>query len=66
MGWFESYNRPSECIESSQITLNGFNSDVEMANALNCFCDRLNTSVFRNEIQKMSDKLKDVQDFEID
>lgn len=50
----------------SQVTLEGFNSDADFANALNCFSNSFDISDFSNEIQELSDKLKDNQHFEID
>ncbi len=51
---------------SSLVTLEGFNSDADFANALNCFYNRFDISDFSNEIQELSDKLKDNQHFDID
>lgn len=51
---------------SSQVTLDGFNSDTELANSLNQFFNRFDTLDFRNEIQDLRNKFEDNQYSEID
>lgn len=54
----------SDC--SNQIILNGFSSDLELANALNDFYCRFDNLNFNKEIQELSVKLMDDQHFNID
>lgn len=51
---------------SNQVTLNGFNSDFELANALNYFYCRFDNVDFSKEIQELNFKLMDDQHFNID
>ncbi len=51
---------------SSTVTLDGFNSDSDFANALNCFYSRFDTFDFYIKIQEMSHKLEDNQHFNIE
>jgi len=50
---------------SSPVTLNGFSSDTELANALSQFHNRFDIFDFRNEIDTLSNQLVDVQHFNI-
>lgn len=48
---------------SSIISFDGFESDIEFANALNCFYTRFDAFDFSQEIQEVSHKVSDNQHF---
>jgi hypothetical protein len=51
---------------SSRISLNGFNSDIELSNAFNVFYNRFDTVDFSNTTQEPEDMLVDTQHFKIE
>ena len=51
---------------SSRISLNGFNSDIELSNAFNVFYNRFDTVDFSNTTQELEDLLVDTQHFKIE
>ena len=51
--------------ESTSVTLNGFSSDTDFANALNCFYNRFDIFDFSKEIQELNRELCDNQHFSV-
>ena len=49
----------------SCVSLEGFDSDKELANALSCFCTQFESFDFTNMIQELQLKWKDIKHFEI-